>query len=107
MGAAPIPIRGDATIWPAWVSHGVSPVTRGARKILVLEFWEFCSKPQSREIGRPAYDDYLDECKDENENDEDHEDDEDESENDEDEDDEEKEDEGRRRDDKPLRRTEL
>lgn len=31
---------GDATVWRGWDRHRVRPVTRGLRRVLVIEFWE-------------------------------------------------------------------
>ena len=45
---------GDVTVWPSGYYHGVSPLRRGRRKVLVLELWEFCSSPRLRIDSRPS-----------------------------------------------------
>jgi len=56
----PRPRMGDVTVWPSWVKHAATPVTKGIRRIFVVEFWEYCTRPEQREGGRPGYDDEED-----------------------------------------------
>ena len=56
------PEVGGVTIWPSGYNHGVSPITSGSRKVLVLEFWEFCSNPDNRTDTRPWSDGLATDC---------------------------------------------
>jgi len=56
------PEVGGVTIWPSGYNHGVSPITSGSRKVLVLEFWEFCSNPDNRTETRPSSDGLATDC---------------------------------------------
>jgi predicted 2-oxoglutarate/Fe(II)-dependent dioxygenase YbiX len=31
--------KGDALVFPSYKYHSVAPITKGTRKVLVLEFW--------------------------------------------------------------------
>jgi len=58
--ASVVPRRhaGDVSIWPSWHWHSAAPVTVGHRRILVVEFWEFCSGPRRRTEGYPTEEEY-------------------------------------------------
>eukprot|EP00933_Yihiella_yeosuensis_P008154 TRINITY_DN11348_c0_g1_i4.p1 TRINITY_DN11348_c0_g1~~TRINITY_DN11348_c0_g1_i4.p1 ORF type:complete len:301 (+),score=37.72 TRINITY_DN11348_c0_g1_i4:360-1262(+) len=52
--AAPSISIGDVTIWPSHAQHRLTPVSKGRRRVLVLEFWEFCAGLlENRVQGRP------------------------------------------------------
>ncbi len=47
--------KGDMMVWKSWVEHRVKPITKGARSVLVVEFWSEPENTQDND-GRPAYD---------------------------------------------------
>lgn len=56
--------KGSAVIWPSYSSHAVSPVSRGTRRVLVFEFWEFCAGMTQRKNGRPSEHKFDSDCRD-------------------------------------------
>eukprot|EP00933_Yihiella_yeosuensis_P046984 TRINITY_DN425_c1_g1_i3.p1 TRINITY_DN425_c1_g1~~TRINITY_DN425_c1_g1_i3.p1 ORF type:complete len:472 (+),score=75.94 TRINITY_DN425_c1_g1_i3:107-1522(+) len=60
---APVASIGDVMVWPSMVEHGVRPVLKGRRQVLVLEFWEYCAgDPSKREVGSPGAEGLSSDC---------------------------------------------
>eukprot|EP00941_MAST-03F_sp_MAST-3F-sp1_P000739 g739.t1 len=47
------PQRGDMMIWKPWLSHGVVPITKGLRNVLVFEWWNTDRIQPHSSTGRP------------------------------------------------------